>query len=183
MSITTNRAALMLAIPAMLLGLPDLASAQMSNQPFRFNAPGPSGVGMSNAGKQAILEQALSGATPRILLKDPQTGNLLPEPVRAKGRTAIVSTRAGDIIPGYRGRDFRGNRRGMGVGVFNAYFVSGRGSGSVMRYSGYGNGTSGPVNTWTARVVTGDGRAVYGPATAVSVWTGQVSSLQRDGVP
>ncbi len=43
------------------------SSAQMGTQPFSF---GPSGLGMSEAGRAAIVNQQINGVAPQVLLKD-----------------------------------------------------------------------------------------------------------------
>lgn len=148
--------------------------AQIATKPYGHNSAGSGSLGMSVAGKQAIINQELFGATPRVLLKS-QDGRLLVGPVRGPGRSAIVFSPSGEILPGYR-RDFRRGKRGLGVGAFNAFFVPRGGSGRSSGYVPTAAPSDALVNTWTTRVVTDSGVG-YGPATAVEQWTGAVYGL------
>ena len=144
--------------------------AQMSNRPFTFNAGSNGSVGMSTAGRQAILGKELFGATPNVLLRSPD-GRLLVGPVRGPGRSAFVSSPDGQSLPGYR-RDFRNGRKGLSAGAFNAFFIPR----SRERNRGYVQ-TAAPadalVTTWTGRVLSDTG-VEYGPPSAVGFWTGAV---------
>lgn len=157
-----------------LLVLPTTVShAQMSNRPFAFNTGGNGSVGMSTAGRQAILGKELFGATPDVLLRS-SDGRLLGGPVRGPGRSAFVFSPDGQSLPGYR-RDFRNGRAGLSAGAFNAFFIPRSGE----RNRGY-IPTAAPadalVNTWTGRVLSDTG-VEYGPPSAVGFWTGAVYSF------
>lgn len=157
-----------------LLIAPSLpASAQMSNRPFAFNTGGNGSVGMSIAGRQAILGQELFGATPDVLLRSPD-GRLLIGPVRGPGRSAIVFSPSGESLPGFR-RDFRNGRVGLSAGDFNAFFIP-RPSDRRTGHIATATPASALVNTWTARILSDTGVG-YGPPSAVSVWTGAVYTL------
>lgn len=149
-------------------------SAQMSNRPFSFNAPGPSGVGMSVGGQQAILNRELTGRNPDALLRD-DTGRLLGF-VRGPGRSVIVFSPGGETLPGFR-HDFRNGAAGLTAGAFNRFFVPQPGdSAPAVLISPQGT-TTDLINTWTTRVVSGDGSAGFGAPNAVTVWTGYIFGL------
>lgn len=162
-----SRIAKFLLLIAILLA-PGSALAQISNKPFSFG-PVTNGVGMSTAGRQAILNRKLFGITPRVLLKS-EDGRLLGV-TKGPGPNAIVTSPSGEIIPGYRGRGLIGTRNGeWGVGIHNAYFAGfGRGDSSVGT-----PGTSGStVDSWTSQVISGTS-AGYGAGNSVDQWTDMV---------
>jgi hypothetical protein len=151
---------LVLVAVAFTLLSPAPSSAQMGTQPFSFGSGG-SGLGISEAGKAAILNQKLLGLTPPVLLKD-EFGRPLGV-TQGPGGVPIVTGPAGELLPGYRGRGWKESELAMGAGVFNEFFVIGPKS-SVP----YIAATSGhTVNAWTD--------AVYGAPTgygnSVDQWT------------
>jgi hypothetical protein len=110
-----------LALVAMALVAlaPAPSHAQISNKPFSFSNSG--GIGMSNAGRQAIINQKINGTTPEVLLRDP-AGNLLGLDKGPNG-LAIVIGPDGQALTGYRGRGWKGGNPALDSGVFNAFFV------------------------------------------------------------
>lgn len=174
MSTRLMRLPLLVAVCGMLIVSATPSShAQMSNRPFAFNTGGSGSVGMSPAGRQAILGKELFGATPDVLLRSPD-GRLLVGPVRGPGRSAIVFSPDGQSLPGYR-RDFRNGRRGLSAGAFNAFFIP-RNSNRNRGYVPTAAPADALVNTWTARVLSNTG-IQYGPPSVVGFWTGAVYSF------
>ena len=149
------------------------SQAQMSNRPFSFNVGGPSGAGMSTAGRQAVLQKELFGSTPSNLLRS-QDGRLLIGPVRGPGRSAIVFSPSGESLPGFR-RDFRNGRAGLTAGAFNAFFVP-RNTSSSVSFNRAAAASDDLVSTWTARTLSDTGVG-YGAPSSVMVWTGSVYDL------
>jgi hypothetical protein len=74
------------------------AAAQMNNRPFSFG--GGSSLGISNAGKQAILQEKLTGSTPDNIRKS--TSGLITI-TRGPGNNAIARGADGATIPGFKG--------------------------------------------------------------------------------
>lgn len=150
------------------------AMAQLDNRPFQFRGSGDGGVGMSTAGRQAILNQELTGRTPDNLVR---RDGVLVDVVEGPGGEAIVRTPGGGAFrPSARPQGFRA--RGASVGVFNSFFLRGSSGGYVP--ASYR--TSHSVTGWTAGVVS-DGYDV-GPSggttsSVIAAWTRQVQFLQR----
>jgi hypothetical protein len=111
---------LVLVAIAFALLAPAPSQAQMSTQPFSF---GGSGLGMSAAGKTAIVNQHINNIVPPVLLKDEFGRPLGVTP--GPGGVPIVTGPAGELLPGYRGRSWRESELAMGAGVFNEFFVTG----------------------------------------------------------
>lgn len=136
--------------------------AQMNNKPFSFG--GGSSLGISNAGRQAILIEKLEGRTPDNIRRG-QFG--LIEITRERGSNAIATGPDGARIPGFRGtrRAFNGE-----VGVFNPFFLgsSGRRSGTFLRASRI---TSDSIAGWTGMV---NGRPGYRGRNSIDAWTSQI---------
>ena len=106
------------------------AEAQLNNSPY---SPG-GGYGMSNAARQAMFNQQLTGVTPGDVIRSPN-GALL-NVTRGENGLAIVTTQGGAVIPQYRGR----NHALGGVYV------------DPNRY-GYGlSGSHDTIGTWTNQV-------------------------------
>jgi len=139
------------------------ASAQISNKPFDFGSSG--GVGMSVAGKQAIMNQKLFGSTPSVLLKGPN-GHLLGL-ANGPGSTAIVTSPSGELLPGYKGRGWSSGS--WGAGTFNAFFAGARGSDSLSIAS---NSSGASVDSWTGQVLSGS--SFGGSGSSVDQWTDMV---------
>lgn len=170
-------------IKAILLGsilsvLSQSAMAQMNNKPFQFKNSA-HGIGMSQGGKQAIINESLFGSTPDNLLRS-RNGELLSVE-EGRGKSAIVRfDGTNTIIPGYRGSTFGSDNDAMRVGVFNAFFTTD--SGRSSSYSSNAALTSyHAVSTWTRRVAA-DGtymEHIYVGAghDTVDAWTGQVLTL------
>ena len=167
-----------IAFAFLYFSMTQYAAAQLSNKPFQFkNAP--SGIGMSNGGKQAIINETLFGIRPDNIIRD-SSGNLLSVE-KTKGGSALVTYGGTDtVIPSYRGSDFSGSNQAMRVGVFNAFFTQDFGRSSLYS-SAIPSFMQSTVNTWTGRVAADNpmGEHIYmGPGTdTVDAWTGQVLVL------
>ena len=145
---------------AFIMLAPPPSHAQISNQPFSFGN-GSDGLGMSDAGRQAIINQKILGATPEVLLKD-QLGRPLGVTKGPSG-IAIVTGPSGEQLPGYRGQGWKGSNSERSAGVFNAYFMRGRQDGPPITVAS----TSGQaVDAWTNAVQYGP--AAYG--SSVDQW-------------
>src|SRR5262245_49928378 len=90
---------------AVMLAIPGVAGAQISNQPFQFNG----GMGMSDAARSAIVNQQVFGVQPEIILKD-EYGNLL-NVEKGPGGVPIVTTPGGALLTRYKGPSWKGNNR------------------------------------------------------------------------
>jgi len=138
------------------------AAAQMNNRPYSFG--GGASLGISNAGKQAILQQKLTGSTPDNIRKG---GSGLITITRGPGNNAIARGADGATIPG-----FKGTSRAVsgGVGIFNSYFLgsSGRRSGTLSFASRH---TSNAISGWTSMV---SGNSRYRGGNSVDAWTSQI---------
>jgi hypothetical protein len=134
----------------------------MSNKPFSFGSV-TNGVGMSTAGRQAIINRKLFGITPSVLLKGP--GGRLLGVTKGPGSNAIVTSPSGEIIPGYRGRR---SLIPQGAGIHNAYFA---GIGSGDSTTGLASSSGNSVDSWTSQVISG---ASYGSGNSVDQWTDMV---------
>lgn len=150
------------------------AMAQLDNRPFQFRDSG--GVGMSTAGRQAILNQKILGQTPDNLVR--RNGVLL-DVVEGRGGEALARAPGGGaFLPNARPEGFR--FRGAAVGVFNTFFM--RGGGGTGGYVPAASRTSYSLTGWTAGVVSdGYDAGPQGATTSavVAAWTRQVQFLQR----
>ena len=137
------------------------ASAQMNNKPFSFSNGG-SSLGMSNAARQAILNQKLTGATPDNIMRGP--GGALIEVSRGPNNIAIARGQDGVALQGYHGR---GGVLSGGAGLFNPFFYgnSGQRSGSFTFASQL---TGNAIAGWTSMV---GGAAQYSPGNSIDAWT------------
>jgi hypothetical protein len=149
------------------------AVAQLDNRPFQFRNSG--GMGMSTAGRQAILEQELFDRTPDNLVR---RGGVLVDVVEGPGGEALVRSQARPFIPDARPSR---NRGGAAAGVFNAFFTLGAGGGGTASYSPAAYRTTGAVTSWTAAVVSDGGYGGGGggdrTSAVIGAWTQQVSLL------
>ena len=134
---------------AFLMLAPAPSHAQIGNQPFSFGN-GSGGPGMSDAGRQAIINQKILGVTPQVLLKD-ELGRPLGV-TSGPGGIPIVTGPAGELLPGYRGRGWKGSDPAKGAGVFNAFFARGRQDGPSMSAAPT---TGQTVDAWTNTVQYG----------------------------
>lgn len=137
------------------------AMAQMNNRPYSFGG-GPS-LGMSNAGKQAILQQKLDGSTPDNIRK---SASGLITITRGPGNNAIARGADGATIPG-----FKGTSRAVlgGVGIFNQYFRGSSGRSGTLSFAS--RHTSNAISGWTSMV---SGNRGYRGGNSVDAWTSQV---------
>lgn len=137
------------------------AMAQMNNRPYSFGG-GPS-LGMSNAGKQAILQQKLDGSTPDNIRK---SASGLITITRGPGNNAIARGADGATIPG-----FKGTSRAVlgGVGIFNQYFRGSSGRSGTLSFAS--RHTSNAISGWTSMV---SGSSRYRGGNSVDAWTSQI---------
>ncbi len=151
-----------------------VANAQLNNKPFQFKNNIDGGIGMSPAGKQAIIDYKNFGIKPDTLLKG--TGGVLLNVTEGVGKSAIVTYQgSSEIIPSYRGTSYKGNNEAMSAGAFNKYFApSGSNGGSSYTYNPYYVSSSDTVSTWTTRVATNGYPASYSPGSVVDKWTSLV---------
>ena len=134
------------------------AQAQISNKAFSFD--GANGLGMSDAGKQAIINQKLIGATPDVLLRD-SSGQLLGVE-KGPGGVPIVTAPGGEILPSYHGPSWKGANPELAAGVFNPYFVMRQRARASLALT-----SSQTVDVWTDTVQMG-GPSGYG--SSVDQW-------------
>lgn len=141
-----------------------LAYAQLDNKPYNFRHS-PGGLGMSNGGRQAILNQKLLDKTPDNMLRGPD--GFLLDVIKGPGSVVIVQRENnGSFIPGYRGTDFRGGHTDMQAGMYNLYFNSDDSDRGYFMYDNYQ--TAAIIGAWIATVAPG---AAYDPANPVTSWT------------
>lgn len=117
----------------------------LNNQPYNF---GGGGLGMSSAGKQAILSDQVLGIRPDNLVIGP--GGVLLYADKGPGDSAIVYDWYQVPVPGYRGRSWRGNwdnPRYM-TRLFYVERIGGAGSTTVA------------LNSWTGMI--GDDGSAFG---------------------
>jgi len=150
------------------------ALAQLDNRPFQFRNSEAGRVGMSTAGRQAILNQEILGRTPDNLVR---RNGVLVDVVEGRGGEAQVRVPGGGaFLPNARPDGFR--YRGAAVGVFNTFFMTGGSGGYVPAASGMSHSVTG----WTAAVVS-DGYDAGPPgnetSSVIAAWTRQVRFLQR----
>lgn len=169
----SSAAALLISAGIICISATD-SYAQLNNAPYSFKYSG-GGMGMSSAGKEALIGQKLLGSTPDNLVRGVD-GSLL-NIQRGPGDVAIVSTPGGQYLPQFKGTSFRGSNTDISVGTFNAYFSpSGNtGSGYMPLVQGHSSAT---VSTWTGRV-TSNGVPVSYLDDSVDTWTGQVLTLNH----
>lgn len=157
------------------LGVAPEAEAQWNNRPFSFNSGG--GVGMSFAGRQAILQQEILGLTPDNLRRG--ANGALVDVSEGPGSTAIVSGQVAPFIPGAaaRGSSFR-RSPADGAGIFNPFFAPKSGGGSSTPSFLSSLRTSATIAAWTNMVSAGSGRGavvIYpGSGSSIDAWTAQV---------
>ena len=149
------------------------ALAQMDNKPFSFNRRGGDEIGMSNGGRQAIIEEKIFDSTPDNLQRD--SGGYLLDVTKGPGGSALVTRQSGAFIPGYSGTDFRDDNPLMRVGVFNPFFnpiyVNGH---SYMDLQ-----TASVLGSWIGNVSAGVPFPYYDSANTINSWTVFVNSLDR----
>lgn len=154
-----------------------VANAQLNNKPFSFKGTPDGGVGISSAGKQAIINYENFNIKPGTILRG--NGGALLNVTEGLGSSVIVTPQGSStIIPSYSGTSWKGNNESaMSAGSFNAYFISGADSGSgssTILYSPYYASSSDTVSTWTSRVATNGYPASYSPGSVVDKWTSMV---------
>ena len=150
------------------LGLfPAPLTAQLNNKPFSFKGTPDGGIGMSQGGREAIIDEKLLGITPDNLVRAPN--GVLLDVIEGPGRSAIVSVQGGQALPTFRGTSWKGGNQALSVGTFNAFF-SPVGTRSSSRSVVFLN-SSATVNTWTTRVVTNGYPASYSAGSTVDAWT------------
>ncbi len=152
-----------------------VANAQLNNKPFSFKGTPDGSIGISAAGKQAIVNFENFNIKPKTLLRGPD-GQLL-NVTEGVGNSVIVTPQgSGEIWPTYKGTGYKGDNIGMSAGAFNAYFVPSLNgdSGSSVYFSPYYTSSSETVSTWTSRVASGGYPASYSPGSVVDKWTSMV---------
>lgn len=162
------------AAACIMVSAPHTASAQLNNKPFSFSRS-TDGIGMSQGGRQAILNDKIFNTRPDNLIRG--NGGLLLDVTEGPGKSATVFfLGTNTVIPGYHGTSYKGdNNPMMEAGVFNSFFVPSSGSSIV---SGFGAEISAAVvNTWTSRVISGGAPMSYNNGSLVDIWTGQVFAM------
>jgi len=143
------------------LSLGGIAHAQQNNRPFNFPSAG--GMGISSAGKQAILNQQLTGVAPDNLARD--SDGVLVEVERGPGGIPISKSSGGSAVAVLAPR--KRPPWSNGVDQFNSFFV--KFDGLAFR-SEIGTTSGQMVDSWTG--------SVYGLITvggnSVDQWTGMV---------
>lgn len=165
---------LTLAAALCFTGYVQVSYAQLNNKPYNFSSRSGGGLGMSNAGRQAIINEELFGSTPRQIVVDP-AGNIA-DLTEGPGRSALISRQGtGSFLPGYKGTSYKGSFEDqMGVGVFNNFFAPNTSKSSGVNFSSHHSGAL--INTWTGRVVSGGAPVTYRPQNSIDSWTGIVFS-------
>lgn len=147
---------------AALLTVSTAAHAQLDNRPYQFRSAG--SVGMSEGYRQAIINEQLTGETPRFFVRDAQ-GSLV-DVVRGPGRVPLIrDATTGQLTTG-RHRGAAGfSMGGVRVGgparaVSNeaGWFglaLAGDRRGRVA-YSNAAHVTSDTIDSWTTLVTTYD---------------------------
>lgn len=154
------------------------AGAQLDNKPFSFKNSPTGGPGISQAGKQAIINEKLFNSTPENLQIGPD-GRLV-DVIEGPGKSAIVFEHGtNSSIPGFKGTDFRGDNPLMSVGVFNAYFGPVHNSTSLSGHSYAQFHTAALISSWTTNVVSGAGLPPYYGNNPVDSWTVFTNSLNK----
>jgi hypothetical protein len=162
-------------IAALSLGSALPAFSQINNKPYAFPNSSNGGVGMSQGGRQAILNQQIRNFTPENLARGP-SGELL-DVIKGPHRSAFVTqTGTSAFIAGYKGTSYKGQNSDIGVGVFNSFFSPNQTRSSAVNFAQYHSGSL--VNTWTARVISGGAPISYRPDNSIDNWTGAVYSSQ-----
>ena len=149
---------LVFAVSLMLMATE--ASAQLNNKPFTFSSGG-SSLGMSAAGRQAILDKKLTGVTPDNIMRGP--GGTLLTITSGPGNMAIATGQDGVVLQGYHGR--RGVVTG-GAGLFNPFFYPHTGTGA--NYPVSSQLTSNAIAGWTSMV---SGHPVFSSGDSIDAWT------------
>lgn len=152
-----------------------VANAQLNNKPFSFKGTPDGSIGISAAGKQAIVNFENFSIKPSTLLKG-SNGQLL-NVTEGVGTSVIVTFQgSGEIIPAYKGTSYKGDSSAMSAGTFNAYFTpsSGSNGGSSLPYNPNFASSSESISTWTSRVATGGYPVSYSPGSVVDNWTSMV---------
>lgn len=166
------------SVVAITLTVMGTAGAQMNNKPFSFRNSPTGGPGMSQGGKQAIIDEKLFDITPENLQRG--SDGTLVDVTEGPGKSVIVFQHGtSSSIPGFHGTSFRGDNDLMQVGVFNAYF----GPAGIERFAGYSYDelmTASMINSWTMNITSGNGLApYYGNGGSVDSWTRFVNTLNR----
>ncbi|WP_119165126.1 hypothetical protein [Algihabitans albus] len=168
--ITAKLTVLGAALLYLSLAMP--AQAQLNNKPFSFNTPD-GGVGMSTAGRQAMILDQVFGIRPNDLVRD--SLGALGTVEQSQGGSVVFRDASGRIIPGFRGRSWRGP--GDFAGSFNAFFAPGSGDG----FSGYRYATSaaGTIGGWTSQLDPRGGGYIRVSGSPIDAWTSMVGMLAR----
>lgn len=167
-----------LAVIAVIFATIGTAWAQLDNKPFSFRNSPTGGLGMSQGGKQAIINEKIFDSTPDNLQRGPN-GELV-DVIEGPGKSAIVFWHGtNSSIPGFHGTDFRGENQLMQAGVFNAYFGTNNGSAGFDGYNYAQFVTAAMINSWTMTMIPGNVSAPYYGTNSVDSWTSFVNSMNR----
>lgn len=133
----------MAAMAVILAAAP--AWAQLSTEPYSYRSGG--GVGMSNAYRQAMMDQEITGSRPRNLLRGAD-GSLLV--VEERNGQAVVSNRPSSYVF-YQGGNLAGvNIAGAGYGLGFGSAIDGW-TGTRLALTPPGVGRS-PIDGWVAQL-------------------------------
>jgi hypothetical protein len=165
------RVAAITTVFGLFLAFASTASAQLQDEPYGFSGGGP---GLSTAGKQAILTEELTGATPDNLLR--RNGVLLDVTEGPDG-VAIVRTQRGAFVPTGSVFDrtaIAGGRRGTSDGLDIVESTTG----FAVEITNGGR-TGATVSGWTASVSHGLTPAPRPPVRGDTIdqWTRQAHTL------
>ncbi len=167
-----NSAKLLTVLGALLIGfsLAAPAQAQLNNKPFSFNTPD-GGVGMSTAGRQAMILHQVYNIRPGNLLRDPQ-GNL-GTVEQGPGGSVVFRDSGGTVIPGFRGTSWRGP--GDFAGSFNGFFIPGNGSG-VDNFR-FASSAANTIGGWTSQLDPRGSGFIRVSGSPIDTWTSMVGML------
>ena len=154
------------------------ASGQLDNRPFSFKNSPNGGPGMSQGGRQAIINEKLFDSTPDNLQRG--ADGQLVDVTEGPGKSVIVFEHGtNSSIPGFHGTSFRGDNELMQVGVFNTYFGPFHDSSDFAGYSYAQFHTAALINSWTMNMVAGNVSPPYYGSNTVDSWTSFVNSLHK----
>ncbi len=166
--------------PALIiaLGLALLYSASAMAQSNRPYVPGGSrigaGVGLSAAGREAILQEEFTGKSPNYLIRGPN-GLLLD--VRERDNNAFLQVPGGgNFLPGARPNKGWSTGLGTGLGWNNPGFSDGGGGSFALSV-----GRAHSLNSWITLLPAGiddtGGRSMRSGGTPINTWISQLNQL------
>jgi hypothetical protein len=173
---SANRLVLALVAAFCALAVQQPAQAQLNNEPFSFDNRVDGGLGMSDAARQAILNQKIYGSTPDHIMIGP--GGVLVEITQGPGHVALATLPDGSFLEGYKGR-------GLELGGISVFFDAPTRSGGFANLVIHGE-SQGVINAWTFGVLVGAyqgsalaNRPIYSAYSSGSIdsWIAQVAGL------